>query len=417
VHTHRPAIAPTAVARPAGHEQRTQGRNPSRDRPATSLTLTGSAPLAHGKVAYTVQLRGAPSTMLAQNRAALESEARAAITAVLGGAGGAVPANLNIVVDVDPSKLLGADYVTGLVRQAVTAQLLPPARAPAAPQRPAAAPQRPPADAKRPEPAVGAPVLEEVGREALATFGPAVTSAARMVTGIVPSDEERIAKARGDFRARHGGYDAQELDRMDQGLRQMTAGNPDLLIAYYEYYASHQLSDTADVAASRKGALAKTSGGDTRLNPNVVSGDLDPSVTDDPVGVLGGTLLHEYVHTSQRSGGGAGDEIDEAKAYGTEYFFTERAGKDRTRLDFISQRESADQPINRSFDVPERFDNTQRVLAALYAVIDGKPAPAGVSLSRAQAQALVVDFLSHDSDGYSPELQAVMKATIRGDIP
>ena len=204
---------------------------------------------------------------------------------------------------------------------------------------------------------------------------------------------------------------------MDQGLRQMTAGNPELLVAYYEYYASHRLSDTADVAASRKGEMGRTSGGDTRLNPNVVSGDLDPSVTDDPLGLLGGTLLHEYVHTSQTSGAGPGDEIGEAKAYGAEYFFTERAGKDRTRLDFIGRRESADQPINRSFHVPERFENTQRVLAALYAVIDGKPAPAGVSLSRAQARALVVDFLSHDTGGYSPELQTVMKATIRGDIP
>jgi len=129
-------------------------------------------------------------------------------------------------------------------------------------------------------------------------------------------------------------------------------------------------------------------------------------------------LLHEYVHTSQQSGGGFGDdEIAEAKAYGAEYFFTERACKDRTRLDFIGRRESAYLGINRSFHVPERFDNTQRVLAALYAVIDGKPPPAGVSLTPAQARALVVDFLSHDTDEYSPELQRVMKATIGGDIP
>jgi hypothetical protein len=196
----------------------------------------------------------------------------------------------------------------------------------------------------------------------------------------------------------------------------MTAGNPELLVAYYEYYAGHEL--TADMAASRKGKLGKTWGEDTRLNPNVVSGDLDPSVTDDLVGLLGGTLLHEYVHTSQEPGGALGaEEIGEAKAYGAEYFFTERAGKDPTRLDFVRRRESGDQQINRSFHVSERFDNTQAVLAALYAVIDGKPAPPGISLTRAQARALVVDFLSHDTGGYSPDLQRVMKATIRGDIP
>jgi hypothetical protein len=353
--------------------------------------------------------------MLPQNQAALESEVRAAITAVLAGPGAAAPANLQIVVDVDPAKLLGGNYVTGLVRQAVTARLQPPARTSAAPQHPAAAPQRPAADPKRAAPTANGLVVEELGREALATFGPAVTGAADMVTGIVPSDEDRIANARSDFRARHDDYKAQELDRMDQSLRQMTAGNPELLIAYYEYYASHRLSDTADVPASGRGTLGLTSGGDTRLNPNLLSGELDRSATDDPVSLLGGTLLHEFVHTSQAAS--FTREVGDAKAYGAEYFFTERAGKDQTRLNFILERETSPQSANLSLQVPQRFDNTLRVLAALYAVIDGKPPPAGVSLSRAQARALVVDFMSHDTGEYSPELETVMKATIAGPIP
>ncbi|HEX3302726.1 MAG TPA: DUF4157 domain-containing protein, partial [Thermomicrobiales bacterium] len=57
-------------------------------------------------------------------------------------------------------------------------------------------------------------------------------------------DAIRTDKARAAFRRRHSSHSAEVLQNIDRALKRVTRDNPDLLIAYYEYYAKHELTDS-----------------------------------------------------------------------------------------------------------------------------------------------------------------------------
>jgi hypothetical protein len=205
----------------------------------------------------------------------------------------------------------------------------------------------------------------------------------------------RIDDARKRFRKRHKDHTPQALDNIDRALSRVTRDNPDLRFSYYDYYSDHKLTDELE-NARRAG---DTSYGDTNLNPRVLNLNSD-FPTSDPLDLLGETLIHEYVHTSQGGGKFATDMWnDEAKAYAVEYFFADRS----------HDNERAAQALRRGTDYNTRiFNACLRILEALYKVIESgvtqMEAATGKLLSAEDARRLSVEFISKNGS-FSPDLQ------------
>jgi hypothetical protein len=93
--------------------------------------------------------------------------------------------------------------------------------------------------------------------------------------GLEDESKESVAvqNARAAFRGRHEGHGDWILNTIDFALRKITKGNPELLIAYYAYYADHELRDEKwpwQFSGYGPGKEAgHTSSGDT-LNPSVL---------------------------------------------------------------------------------------------------------------------------------------------------
>lgn len=214
-----------------------------------------------------------------------------------------------------------------------------------------------------------------------------------------------VAAARERFRDRHDGHSTEVLDNIDKALERATANNPNLLIAYYDYYSDAKLTD--DLA---KG-LGSTSSGDTDLNPRLLKQDPTlgkPSNRKDPQALLGSTLIHEFTHTPQGRKGYQTDQvIPEAKAYAIELFFSERMG-DQDRADFIVDRNTNDS-MDKSLGGDVEFKKTYRVITALYKVIDSgrqaSEARGPGEVSSEQAREMSVDFISHNEADYSKALK------------
>ena len=209
----------------------------------------------------------------------------------------------------------------------------------------------------------------------------------------------QLVEAHTNFRVRHNDHDKKVLDNIDTALQKVTRNNPNLLVAYYKYYAHHKLTDETP----EKDAIGDTNYGDTKINPHVLALEerkKDVKDTDDFVSLLGSNLLHEFVHTSQGGGHNAMARWPlEAKAYGIESFFAERMG-DKTRKDFATQKGSDyDQKI---------FNESQRTIRALYEVIDR-----GNHKDAEQARQLSVEFISRTDKDYSPELNAFRSKLFR----
>jgi hypothetical protein len=224
------------------------------------------------------------------------------------------------------------------------------------------------------------------------------------------TESAAVKTARAAFRARHSGHGEWGLDAIDVALKRVTKRNPELMIAYYRYYEDHVLKDNTHWYSfdgidfdSDKDA-GSTARGDTLINPKVLQlGSKFPS--NDPLSLLGGTLVHEFVHTPQP---GVSDPIRkaifEAKAYGVEVFYSERMG-DRARADLIYKRMTND-PMDQTSGGDKIFQATQSVMEALYRMIDnGGPAAA-------EARNMSAEFISKNSDDYGPKLKALI-ATIR----
>jgi hypothetical protein len=82
-------------------------------------------------------------------------------------------------------------------------------------------------------------------------------------------NETPVRDVRAWFRARHDGHSVTVLENIDTALLRVTRNNPNLLIAYYEYYLDHKLTDELK-NEKRTGA---TESGDTDINPRVLGLD------------------------------------------------------------------------------------------------------------------------------------------------
>ena len=123
--------------------------------------------------------------------------------------------------------------------------------------------------------------------------------------------------------------------------------------------------------------------------------------TDDPLSLLGGTLIHEFVHTSQR--GLQLHARGEAKAYGIEYFLVERMGKDQKRLGITREPVPGPDGDRSTAGSPSAVPGDPSHDGSPYAVIDrtgGRMTPAQAKLSPNQARKLLVEFLTHDEGDY-----------------
>lgn len=429
---------PPSVASPAPSTarislQRDKDHGVRPGRPATSAVFSGTLTLPSRDVlTYRVQLRNAPSVMLPQNQRAIDLECQAGITAALLADGKAAPlprglTSLDLRLDVDPARLLRKGYVATLVGAAALAEK----RLAAGPAAKSTVVTSKPAVAQTV--AASAPVLAELAREARATFvAPLEAELARdvpdevarqhLIDSVVPAlkaasdqivaaaDAERLRKPRARFRARHSGHGEQVLNTIDRALEEVTKDNVQLRVAFYDYYAHAELTDDLNPEGTR---LGDTDAGDTKLKKKLLALQISDDLTDNPLSLLGGTLIHELVHTGQRGTGGPGiAERGEAKAYGVEYFLVERMGKDPKRLGIIEDLTQDNTSINQRMEVHRLFLNTRRVMEALYAVIDGTAGPrtpAQAKLTRQEARALVVEFVTNDESRYGATLTALVK--------
>jgi hypothetical protein len=216
-------------------------------------------------------------------------------------------------------------------------------------------------------------------------------------------DSARLKEARTAFHNRHIDHATQVLVNIDQALERITKRNPELRTAFYEHYANHKLADHDSWSDGIDFTAAKNAGatnrGDTVINPKVL--DLTSVfATSDPLSLLAGTLIHEFVHTPQ---GGGSDPVssapNEAKAYGVELFFSERMG-DQKRMDRILDMGWETDPVNRSTGSNKVFSKTYDTMRALYKLIDNGGA------SAAAARKLSVEFITSNEDDYGPALKA-----------
>jgi len=227
------------------------------------------------------------------------------------------------------------------------------------------------------------------------------------------TESASVKDARAAFRAQHRGHGDWVLDAIDVALRRITKRNPELLISYYKYYETHDLKDKThlfdgiDFDPSKEAGA--TAGGNTVINPSLLR--LEPPKkfpTDDPISLLGSTLLHEYTHTPQPS---TSDPVTsaqfESKAYGVEVFFSRRTG-DNARVAFIEKRSTNDQ-VDRMSGGDKIYQATQAVMEALYRLIDnGGPAAE-------EARAMSAEFISKNSVDYGPKLKDFIAKIPGGD--
>jgi hypothetical protein len=242
--------------------------------------------------------------------------------------------------------------------------------------------------------------LSGVTFQSLPTMDPSVAKLFA-AHGLADETKERpdLVKARAAFRKSHSGHGEWILDAMDVALKKVTKHNPDLLLAYYNYYAAHELS-SADLGKK----TGDTSGGDTKINEDVLR--LEPEAdfpTDDPISLLAGTLIHEYTHTPHGPKSLGVDYVPkEAKAYGVERFFADRMG-DTKRVTLIEKRYVGNDPMDMALGGNEIFNRTDRILTELYKIIDAD------ELGAEKARQMSVDFISHNEEDYGPDLKEFIK--------
>jgi hypothetical protein len=236
-----------------------------------------------------------------------------------------------------------------------------------------------------------APVLAELASEFSQTFVPGARGAREILTGGGYEEPEglEVLEAREAFHARHEGHGQEVLNNIDLSLRRSTSNNPALLVAYYRYYADHKLTDKLPWNMSDDHFTGATAGGDTDINPRVLSYESD-FPTDSHVSLLGGTLIHEYSHTPQDN---PLNPLFEAKAYGIEWFFAERSG-DQARVDFISHRY-----LRAPRDEKKLLYSAYYTLTELYRVI-GEGGPAAE-----KAREMSVEYISKNASDYREDLR------------
>jgi hypothetical protein len=215
-----------------------------------------------------------------------------------------------------------------------------------------------------------------------------------------PEESAELQQARAEFHERHKDHGAANLSHIDRALRRVTKRNPELLLAYYRHYAHHKLTDESERTDHIDFDPDKNTGGtaygDTLIHPDVLA-FTSKFPTDDPMSLLGGTLMHEFSHTPQ-GGGASGAEaaINDAKAFGIELFFAERMG-DTKRAAVVSSTTGSS--LDKGMGTDKRFWDTYATMRALYEVIDqGGPAAA-------EARSMSVEFISKNESDYGTKLR------------
>lgn len=214
-----------------------------------------------------------------------------------------------------------------------------------------------------------------------------------------------LKNARAAFRERHEGHGEWILDAIEVALKRITKRNPDLLLAYYEYYADHKLTDESHwydhIAFDPDKNTGATAYGDTVIHPDVLR-LRSRFKTDDAISLLAETLIHEYVHTPQ---GGGADPVSaaplEAKAYGIELFFSERMG-DEARAGVIRHMKWDIDSTNVRTGAAKVFSKAYAAMTALYKIMDQGGAGAK------EAREMSVEFISKNSDDFGGKLNAFL---------
>ncbi len=222
--------------------------------------------------------------------------------------------------------------------------------------------------------------------------------------GLIEESKE-VQEARAAFRAKHPGHSEQVLNNIDAALKRVTSNNPDLLVAYYRFYADWKLTDDIKASSSDAGETDKTirKGGFTNINAGVLHRMQLPQLpTDDTLSLLGETLIHEYAHTSHASDYLPGP--GEGRAYGIENFFAERLGD--------KKRDEATLDLGPRKGDKKAFDTSYAVMKSLYEVIDTQTSRLaslkGISPQRAREMA--VEFISKNKQDFSNDLKTFIIA-------
>ena len=220
-------------------------------------------------------------------------------------------------------------------------------------------------------------------------------------------ESKELVRARQTFRQRHGNLGAQALDNIDAALKRVTRNNPELLLEYYRFHADWRMTDDEiDASSGRAGNTDKAiarAGEVTDLNPGVLQLRRNSKLaTDDPLSLLGSTLMHEFAHTAHASDTLKGP--GEGKAYGIENFFAERMGD--------QQRDDATMDVGPRMGDKLAMDVSYRVMKLLYEVIDTgvSRSPHLKGMTRQRARELSVEFISRNRKDFGAELKAFIVA-------
>lgn len=236
--------------------------------------------------------------------------------------------------------------------------------------------------------------LDNLRFSALEHMEPSIAELFRARGLVDESVESReVQEAREKFGRRHSGLKQWRLSAIKVALERATRRNPDLLVAWYRYYAENGFE------SEEMSLLGETVSGDTAINKDVLN--LEKKFpTDDPLSLLGSTLIHEFVHTPH---GGrdtiVGSARSEAKAYGIELFFAERMGDER-REKVISNRYNKNDPVDMRMGGDEIFNESYFIMKKLYEIID-QGGPEG-----AEARIMSVEFISRNEGNYGPKLKS-----------
>ncbi|QIG47222.1 DUF4157 domain-containing protein [Nordella sp. HKS 07] len=224
--------------------------------------------------------------------------------------------------------------------------------------------------------------------------------------GLVEESKE-VKEARAAFRERRSYFGQPVLDNIDTALSRITRNNPDLLVAYYRAYLSDwKLTD--DIARTSGAAGDTDQGlkhpkGYTDINIGVLHREQLPKLsTDDPLSLLGETLIHEFAHKAH-----ARDYLKgpgEGKAYGIESFFAMRLGD--------KKREEAADDLGTRLGDKLAFNTSFSVMKRLYEVIDTQRSilPSLKNVTPQRAREMVVEFISKNKEDFGDELRKFILA-------
>jgi hypothetical protein len=209
-------------------------------------------------------------------------------------------------------------------------------------------------------------------------------------------DSPELATARDAFRKNNSDLGEWMHSAIHVALKRATRANADLMLAFYRYYSSHEL------ARDDMRGFGTTSSGDTEISERVLMLEKNPTLTRDPISLLGSTLIHEFVHTPQgpkEIGGQVTQLTKEAKAYAIELLFAERMG-DTTRAAAIEKQWLGNDSLIMGMRADEVFNRTYKIISKLYEIIDSKG-----GTEAAAARRMSVEFISRNEADYGRELR------------